>query len=165
MNQRICAGRIPLISPVKMLQKTGEASAVKGFWMPRERRSVVPLQSIIVPSVVMKEGILPLTVMTPFIRPKIAPIKKVINPARGRLIFISDSLTNTKEQNTRIEPMERSNSPHIINIPTPRAIIPNSGAKAKKTLRLSGLVKAKFGERREKTTIKPAKTSKTFTDL
>jgi len=86
----------------------------------------------------------------------------------GREPSLSFGFINRKkmnEENTRIEPIERSNSPQIISIPTPRAIIPNSGARARKTSMFPALVKAKLGENKANNNIKPQRARKTFMDL
>ena len=104
-----------------------------------------------------------MVVMRPFKKPRRAPAPRVINPARNRLIPVSNNLMKIKEQNTSIEPTERSNSPETINIPTPKAIILNSGASARRTLMLATLLK-RYLEKNVNSIIKPINTRKILED-
>jgi hypothetical protein len=68
--------------------------------------------------------------------------------------------TKTYEQNGSTEPTERSNSPQIINIPTPKATIPRSGVSFPRALMFLGSTKRRWGVKKIKTSIKPIKTTR-----
>jgi len=93
---------------------------------PALRNNIIPLINIIVPNVVIKEGICPFVVIKPFIKPKDEAVAKTKKKQYMQGSPALASIANNIEEKAKIEPTERSNSPAIIRNPTPRAIIPNS---------------------------------------
>ena len=98
---------------------------------PPEIASSTPLQNIIIPRVVMKEGMLVLKVIIPLIKPMplVIPtmIKKTITgckPAFANKAKVIAAMAKT-------EPTERSNSPEIIRKAIPILTIPSSAAIVK----------------------------------
>jgi hypothetical protein len=129
---------------------------------PSESNRVMPLQNIIAPSVVMNEGMRPLTVTSPFRRPAAAPKTRTTTRTRNRFTPAWNRRMKMKEQKTRIEPTERSNSPQIIKRPTPSTTMQNSDPSASRMRRFSGLAKRRSGERKVDSTARPTNTSSTL---
>jgi hypothetical protein len=81
----------------------------------------------------MKEGIFPFTVIKPLIKPRRTPTLNVRNPIMNKFPLIPNSLTKMYELNAIMDPTDKSISPQIIKIPTPNAMMLNSGVKAIKS--------------------------------
>lgn len=117
-----------------------------------------PLQNIIVPSVAIKEGIPVLTTKSPFKKPKRAPVRSVAKRITMSGAPHSRSFTNMKELIGIMEPTDRSNSPHIMRVPTPSATIPRSGVSLANIRRLLGPMKLCLGVKIPKMNNKALKT-------
>jgi len=87
-----------------------------------------------------------------------------INPAKNKFIPTSNNFTKTNEQNTSIDPIERSNSPQIINIPTPRAMMLNSDPSAKRTSMFPRVMK-RYWEKKVNNNTRPLNIRKILEDL
>jgi hypothetical protein len=111
-----------------------------------------PLQTNIVPKVVIKEGIAKVTVIKPLINPIPIPNRREKRKARGKTTPLSIRVASMIGQKQKTEPMERSISPVIKSIVTPNATIPNSGTISKITPIFSRLKKSGDNEKNIKIT-------------
>jgi hypothetical protein len=114
--------------------------------------------NIIIPSVVINDGILPFMVMTPFKTPTKSAIISTRSKLRKGFTPWFESKANKTEDIPKTEPTERSNSPDIMSIPTPTTTIPTSVEVVSTTARLDA-VRNKLGAaiaKNMKTTIRPS---------
>lgn len=87
-----------------------------------------------------------------------------INRLKTELMPARSNNTKMYEQNGSTVLTERSNSPEIINIPTPKATIPKSGVSFARALMFLGSIKRREGVKRIKIRIRPSKTKRVPTD-
>jgi len=120
----------------------------------------MPLQSIIVPRVVMKEGIFPFTVIKPFNRPRRTPTQRTINGMMNKFTPICTRNTNVYAVYDIIDPIDRSNSPQIISIPTANVTIPKSGDSLARIAKFLDERKRCSGEKIEKNKMKAINTKR-----
>ncbi|MEM2691534.1 MAG: hypothetical protein QXS01_05500 [Candidatus Bathyarchaeia archaeon] len=123
---------------------------------PPVTASRIPLQNIMVPKVVIKEGMPAFTVTTPFNKPINAEATKATkNPTKGghpalevRAKIMADVPST--------DPTERSNSPHIMRKVMPAETIPSSATTVRMLARESAVRKrVAVSEKPMKTTTVP----------
>jgi len=131
----------------------------KNGGQPPVRSNTPPLQTSIVPRVVMKEGMAKVMVINPFIYPIPIPKRREMINESGKDIPFSIRDAKIMGQKQKTDPNERSISPDTKSIVTPSATIPSSGIISKITPMFSLLKKR--GEMIKKTRI----TTKTMMKL